>query len=246
VVKKRLNHIKPYNDFVVFYGYGLSGKQHANHAIKIILANDELVAIHERKQHKASGVMVRPDTAHKVRGCENLTISAYIDPETEIGRGVSVLFKKGPIVTLTADTAADLFNLFTRVIENHWSETEIQKILLHCFFNSASPPASHVLDKRIEQVIRQIKASSGQHIHFDRLLELCGLSESRLIHLFKKEVGIPIRKYILWQKTNHAIRSISSGATIKHSAGQAGFTDAAHFNRTFVSMFGIVPSSLLK
>jgi AraC-like DNA-binding protein len=43
-----------------------------------------------------------------------------------------------------------------------------------------------------------------------------------------------------------ALAAIASGANIKKAASIAGFTDAAHFNRTFLSMFGDSPSNLLK
>jgi AraC-like DNA-binding protein len=72
------------------------------------------------------------------------------------------------------------------------------------------------------------------------------VSESRLIHLFKKETGTTIRKYILWNKLQQAIKFHLLGNSLKQSASLSGFTDAAHFNRVFVSNYGINPSSMLK
>jgi AraC-like DNA-binding protein len=51
---------------------------------------------------------------------------------------------------------------------------------------------------------------------------------------------------MLWCRTTKAIAALTVGASIKQSAKIAGFTDAAHLNRTFVSMYGITPSLMLK
>ena len=72
------------------------------------------------------------------------------------------------------------------------------------------------------------------------------MSPSRLIHLFTDQVGIPIRKYILWTKLLIAVQKIIDTKNITQAALEGGFFDAPHFNRTFKRMFGLNPSTLLK
>ncbi|MNR25542.1 DNA-binding transcriptional regulator AraC [compost metagenome] len=72
------------------------------------------------------------------------------------------------------------------------------------------------------------------------------ISSSRLIHLFTDQVGIPIRKYMLWRKLLLALQEMITTKNMTQAALKAGFSDAPHFNRTFKRMFGLNPSSLLK
>lgn len=243
-MKGNLNHIKIYNDLFIFYGPNLTIKSNANHAIKIILCDDEITAVHDRKQYKAHGLILKSDLTHHIKANDYLGITIFLDPETEIGNFLHILFRKNKVIKLDNSLTITLFEFFTDVVENHTSQSEIVDYLQRALGQPIT--AYRKLDPRIEQIISHINSGQSKNIQFSELLQLSSLSSSRLIHLFKKEVGIPIRRYILWYKTKKALAAIASGTTIKHAANIAGFTDAAHFNRSFLSMFGNSPSNLLK
>lgn len=71
------------------------------------------------------------------------------------------------------------------------------------------------------------------------------VSPTRLTHVFTKEVGVPFRRFVLWTRIKRAITAFQQGADLTGSAVAAGFSDAAHFSRTFRSMFGLSPSLVL-
>jgi AraC-like DNA-binding protein len=72
-----------------------------------------------------------------------------------------------------------------------------------------------------------------------------GVSPTRLTHLFTKEVGIPFRRFVLWTRIKRAVTAFQAGDDLTRAAVTAGFTDSAHFSRTFRSMFGLSPSGVL-
>jgi AraC-like DNA-binding protein len=72
------------------------------------------------------------------------------------------------------------------------------------------------------------------------------LSESRLAHLFRSEVGIPMRQYRLTLRMEEAVKEICRGSSLTHAAHAAGFADSAHFCRICRRMFGVTPSNLPK
>ncbi len=78
------------------------------------------------------------------------------------------------------------------------------------------------------------------------IAEAICLSESRLIHLFKEQVGIPIRRYLLWLRLIEAVKSVLDGYSLLDAAHNAGFADYAHLSRTFKKMFGNPPSLIFK
>lgn len=243
-MKKSSNHIKIYNDLFILSGQNLGLKSHANHGIKIILCDKELAVVHDRKLHRSHGLILKSDLTHRIKANDDIATTIFLDPETQIGHLLKVLFRKNKVIKLEQNLSATLFEFFNHVVHNHSSESDIISHLQRTFGQAAT--AYRKIDPRIELIISQISQEQSEGIQFNDLLKLNSISASRLIHLFKKEIGIPIRRYILWCKTKRALAAIASGTTIKKAASASGFTDAAHFNRSFLSMFGNSPSNLLK
>ena len=53
-----------------------------------------------------------------------------------------------------------------------------------------------------------------------------------------QEVGLQFRTYLLWRRLTLAVNEIVSGTSLTEAAHEAGFSDSAHFSRTFLRMFG--------
>lgn len=66
-----------------------------------------------------------------------------------------------------------------------------------------------------------------------------GLSESRFLHLFKAEMNIAWRPYLLWRRLLCAVNSLQKGRSATEAAHIAGFSDSAHLSRTFRNNFGM-------
>ncbi len=218
---------------------------HANHSVKIVVADQSISVSHDRKMFTSNGLLIKSNTPHKIKPHDGRVISIFIDPQTQLGRSLNKLFKTKPVLRLDP-SIANIVLKFRSDSSDHLSSNQIQNRIARLLTPFASLRHEAFLDERIEKIINAIKQSETCSVKFFTLLELCALSESRLIHLFKKEIGINIRKYMLWCRTTKAIAALTTGASIKQSAKIAGFTDAAHLNRTFVSMYGITPSLMLK
>lgn len=85
---------------------------------------------------------------------------------------------------------------------------------------------------------------SGRHIPIRALADRVALSPSRLGELFRRDIGIPLRRYLLWLRLIEAVEALAGGLTLTEAAHRAGFADSAHFTRTFNRMFGMPPSAL--
>ncbi|MEJ0022042.1 MAG: helix-turn-helix domain-containing protein [Alphaproteobacteria bacterium] len=71
-----------------------------------------------------------------------------------------------------------------------------------------------------------------------------GLSNARASHLFVEQTGLAFRTYLLWLRLIRAVDRYSAGASLTDAAHEAGFSDSAHFSRTFRRMFGLSAASL--
>jgi AraC-like DNA-binding protein len=121
---------------------------------------------------------------------------------------------------------------------------EVVKLLNQLGLNS-----SKALDTRVMTILDLIKNSKNlESIRLSEIAQDIGLSESRLLHLFKAEVGVPFRKYILWRKLKRAVTEFSAntGRNFTEIALDAGFSDSAHLSKVVKASFGLSPSEILK
>jgi len=106
-------------------------------------------------------------------------------------------------------------------------------------------PQSTQLDERIAKCIQFIHHHIQQKkLSLSLLADHVHLSTSRLSHLFKAIMGVPIQKYITWVRIKSAINiALANGIDLQDAALSSGFYDAAHFSRKFKEMMGVKPSS---
>jgi AraC-like DNA-binding protein len=104
----------------------------------------------------------------------------------------------------------------------------------------AGPPA---LDLRIARVLAWLQAAPDDRAACAALARAEGVSESRFLHLFGEAVGVPFRRYRIWNRLRAAMRLRAGGSNITEAAFGAGFSDSAHFSRLHRRTFGRMPSA---
>ena len=107
------------------------------------------------------------------------------------------------------------------------------------------PPSRHP-DPRITKVLDLIASSDDLRLSLEQVAATVFLSPSRFQHLFKQQVGLPFRRYMLWRKVTRAMIAIARERTLTAAAQSSDFADAAHLTRTFHQMFGLPPSVLMQ
>ena len=99
-------------------------------------------------------------------------------------------------------------------------------------------------DERIRHCLDIIETENlPYHELTDRLASEACLSESRLSHLFKANVGISAKKYLAWSRLKHAMHFLlSEEVSFTEAAHQSGFFDQAHLSNAFKQFLGLSPS----
>ena len=110
----------------------------------------------------------------------------------------------------------------------------------------SAPRARRSIDPRASRAAAALAAAAEDRVSVPDLARLCGLSTSRLQHLFAAEIGVPIRRYRSWRRMRAAIAEIVAGASFTHAAHAAGFADQAHFAHDFRRTFGAAASRSLR
>jgi AraC-like DNA-binding protein len=104
---------------------------------------------------------------------------------------------------------------------------------------------SGIVSGPTRRALRYVEERLEEMPRLEVAAERAGLSPSRLRHLFRSEVGLPFRRFILWARLRRAAELAARGLSITAGAVGAGFSDGAHFSRTFRRHFGLSPSDVL-
>lgn len=95
------------------------------------------------------------------------------------------------------------------------------------------------LDPRIARALQALDEQLAEKISASALASRASLSLSQLERLFGEQVGLSVRRLVLWRRLRLALAMALEGQGLTAAAHAAGFADSAHFSRTVRSMFGI-------
>jgi AraC family transcriptional regulator len=235
-------------------GFLLMGKAggevpaHAHHAIQVTVSFDQPFSVRRvgDEWREARGLIVRPDVEHGFNARGGTGAMLFVDPESAEGAWLASVLTEDITVIPEARVAP-----CTRELAAFWASPidamEVGDLVRHCI-GSLCPGAwpSRKLDARIARVLKSIRESDDLRLSLDAAAESVHLSPGRFTHLFKEEVGLPFRRYMLWRKVTRAMLSMGRERTLAAAAQNGDFADAAHLTRTFGQMFGMNPSGLMQ
>ena len=100
-------------------------------------------------------------------------------------------------------------------------------------------------DARIAAVTARMRMDLSLNHRAADLARMVHLSPSRLSALFRANIGMPMRRYRVWERLRSAATAIARGHSYSDAAALSGFSDAAHFSSSARSIFGISPRDIL-
>ena len=233
---------------IMYLGLSPENDLHRHHAAQLCVSLDAALKISEPEAGvtlEVSGVFIPPDHPHRIDAGNARILALYLEPESDEYQPLIQ-----PLLTDVADALVPLTvsaagltllrSLFAAGgnADMAWSSSQIALGL----GSSAARPVER--DPRIEQVVDIIRSEPSRSHAVEPLAAAVHISPSRLIHLFREQVGIPIRRFTVWSRLRQVVHLAVSGATLTEAAHAAGFSDAAHMSNTFRQMFGFAPSVL--
>lgn len=221
---------------------------HAHHAFQLVIGIAGEVAIRAATGawRAGRGLVVPPDVEHSYDGRGAIAAMLFVDPESNEGVWLRSTFRREIAVVPEARVAPAAEEL-RKFLEQPHESMEIRPLILHCVKTMcAGAPPSRRMDERVTKVLQEIRASDDLRISLESAAASVYLSEGRFAHLFKQQVGLPFRRYMLWRKLTRAVVAIGRERTLVAAAHAADFADAAHLTRTFYQMFGIPPSVMMR
>ena len=225
----------------VYLGVSPENDLHRHHAAQLCIGLEALLRVREAKNAEwfhTRAVLVPPDRPHEIDAGTGAIITIYWEPESddypfkELGPTLRTFPLSTEAVSVLAsigDTTPDPSDVWTRC----GSALGLQRYR-----------APEAVDPRVAVVLERIRQSPEQPHTLGSLAISVHLSPSRLSHLFSAQVGVALRRFIVWSRVRQAVRHALAGANLTQAAHAAGFADAAHMSHSFRGMFGFAPSAL--
>lgn len=229
---------------LAYYGSVLDNDWHQHNALQIIWPDLECcVEISGAIAIDQQAVVINSAVKHKLTMVKGWIL--LIEPQSSIGEALLKIIQQKPhheIVNLEAFQQQNS-DLDIDQLAGLW-----QALNIDCELLNGNPR----LDPRILSLQQKLNTClAGECIKPDHwrastIADELNLSESRFLHLFKAEMNIAWRPYLLWRRLLCAINSLQRGLSATEAAHVAGFSDSAHLSRTFRNNFGMTIRQVTK
>ena len=224
-------------------GYGVYSNsnyetaKHSHYAIEIVFSTEGSfnITTNLSKYAGLKSVIIPPNLPHSF-SCKNATCNLlFVDPLSDMG----IYF----IQQYDLNTRKDIIVNPTDLARFHRKDKFDISLILKC----AKSNRAKALDYRILNCVQAINSNvTDEKITLSELSKASFLSESRLAHLFKEQLGISVHQCILWKKIFFAALKSREGYSLTECAHYLGFSDSSHFNKVFYKMFGVNPFFVFK
>lgn len=225
---------------------GLNNQPHAHYAASLIFTlKGEFGVVLDEETTVHQAVLLAPDVRHRLVAQGIPLVVVHLDPDNPQYQELAPLVAETRIASLPADTFQPCRQLLQTLMVGEASCDDARAATLEILAAAVGHQVTFsVIDGRVRKVLRLIREQLPENPTVAALASEVKLSPDRLMHLFKEQLGMPMRRYFLWQRLRMAAFSLRDGGSLTDAAHAAGFADSAHLSRTFKASFGITPSQV--
>lgn len=235
------------NRYLMIKGKNYDADFHSHHAIQISIALEDCISL-ETENEKFTGkiIVVNHQIKHALKMNQG-SLLILLEPDSIEGQALKHWLGNEQVKTLDStpelkpclrgfddlkkEMKSEIDHMFSSMV-NHITEKNIVTL---------------PIDERVRTCLEHIEANLHTNdFSLKHLAEVVYLSESRLQHLFKEQVGVPLTSYIQWFKVLKAVKYTLGGMSMTDAAQEGDFADSSHFSRAFRGMFGKSLSGYLK
>ena len=152
------------------------------------------------------------------------------------------LLENGQYIYSAMHFETELIKCFSDIYMNKPCGEDVYKSLMSIYCQDF--PQHSNLDARIVLALKSILEEGRVDDDIQTLASSVCLSVPRFTQLFKQSTGTTVRRFKLWHRIYLISAQLSKGKSFTDAAIEAGFSDYAHFSRSFSEMGGVSPSSM--
>lgn len=231
----------------MFWGTSFHTDPHLHNTLQLVFDIDKQFKLKDANSDWASfsAAIIKDKHLHQLDSCGSIQLFIYLDKDSHYAKKLSEKYLSEQGV---ADLApSDIRKLSTSFFKKLLVQSDCRALMQGCqtiFDHLIGHKPSGPVDERIAKAVAFISnAATRQFKVADVAGHVC-LSESRLRHLFKAQVGQPIQNFIMWMKVVDSLNMILQGKQLAQSAIDAGFWDGSHMNRSYKELIGLPPGQV--
>ncbi len=231
-------------DNIAFIGDQVESAEHSHCVLQIFLSlNEPLQVTVEDEQISGKCIIVNKNARH-IFSCDNqIRLSILIEPSSNFAKeltkkidGAYLIYNGG--IELLQQKAVALIDTGDK---QHYSDF-IQDLAEYLGVKRNSK----VLDERIIELLEILQNCDCYDHTIENFAKSVCLSSSRLSHLFREQIGVPLKRYILFHQLEKAFTALFDGSNITDAAMLAGFDSPSHFAATVKKWMGMSVSASIK
>ncbi len=236
--------IYQWGDRYMYLGQIIDNSEHMHHAVQLILNREGLFQLGiEGAIIECGGAIIRSDCPHQLLSTSDSQVHLWMDHEADVARAITERhLGRGNIKILKGALLERLRECF-KTPGNYLGSCDQAHDVCKKIVSALGGYEAHLeetIDPRIQATMQLLqKKYISRKVSIAELARHAGLSQSRLMHLFTEQVGIPLRRYVLWLRLMTTVRLAIQGKSLTEAAHSAGFSDSAHLSRTYRRMYGI-------
>ncbi len=222
---------------------GVSNRPHAHLAASLLLALEQPfeLRVAKLKPCRVRAALVAPDVEQALdsRGAPALIL--HLDPDDPAFGAFKSVLAGEAWTELDAARFKDLLKPARALLEDAGCEAA-QRLVSDLLARIGEGPSA-APDPRAAAIAAQLRRELPERLDAKALAAGAGLSESRLMHLFKQEFGVSMRRFLLGVRLERAMLAWAQGTRLTDLAHEVGFYDQPHLVHAARASVDFLPSA---
>lgn len=231
-------------DNIAFISNHVDAIEHSHCVLQIFLSFDESLQVSVAGESLSGKcIIVNQNVCHRFSCNNKMQLSILVEPSSNFAKE---LMKKidGDYLVYNKDIERIQQKAYA-IIDTNDKEKYLDFVSEFANYLGISRGAN-VLDARIVKLLEKLHTCDCYDHTIENLAKEVCLSPSRLSHLFAKQIGVPLKKYIQFHQLEKAFTAILKGISITDSAMLAGFNSPSHFAASVKKWIGMSVSTSIK
>lgn len=236
-----------WNGFSVFWGMSFNTSPHFHDTLQLVFDIDRTFKLKDKDSEwqEYAAAIIKDRHIHQLDSNNSIQLFLYLDRDSTYAKQLTkkYLGKQGINDLSKSDIRKLSNNFFKKLLVDTHCESLLKgyMMILRHLIDFDIPVLK---DERVEKAITFIARSRDRQVSIKEVAAHVHLSESRIRHLFKQQVGQPIQNFMLWMKIVDSLNLIVKGSKVEETAYATGFWDASHMNRSYKTLLGVTPGAI--
>lgn len=199
----------------------------------------------EGEKFSCGCIVINRNTIHSFSTGDRLHFTMIIEPTSSLAKQLDQRMEGKKYHIFNNQSIEATRNLLLSLNDNGGIR-EYREFMIQLYKFLKLKEQSKIYDDRIKDLLYEIERCNCDIHSITSFADKVALSPSRLSHLFKEQMGMPLKSYIQFHQMQKAFLALLNGKNITQAAMMAGFDTPSHFATVTKKMMGMSASISVK